>query len=693
MKSLHGKLVGFICVLLTLNTSATVRYVDVNGANATPPYLNWNTAATNIQDAIDAAVTGDLVLVTNGVYETGGRTVPGVPGNNRVVITKALTVQSVNGPQATFIRGFQIPGTTNGSTAVRCVALTNNARLVGFTLMGGATPIGAEGGGARGISPFSCTLSNCVLTANAASLGGGAYGLTLDNCRLSTNAATSGGGANGCNLNNCELSYNSAVDGGGAYLCQSLAGCTIIANTASGSGGGASSSGANNTILYYNSAPTGSNYFNMIFNLNVCCTTPLPPTGSGNITNEPLCVDFAAGNFRLQPDSPCLNGGLNGAAVGTLDLDGLPRIVDHRVDMGAYEFPSIYRRPGQVAMWGLNDGITVPPELTKDVVAIASGSGQALALKSDHTLVAWQYAFPSFTNLITDPIGFVAVAVNEDFWAAIKTDGTVKVWGNSSTVTNFPSGVTDVIAIAPGHSHGLVLKSDGTVITWGTLAPAVPSGLGNVAAVAVGFSHSAALKTDGTVVCWGTSAYGLTNVPANATNIVSIAAGANHNLALKADGTVIAWGFNGQGQTDVPVGLSNVVAISAGFSSSLALRDDGTLVWWGYFGTVNSLEVQTPLTNSSLPNIVAISMGLDSLMLLNDPRSTFVPATNPVKAGESLSFSLASQKGSVYAPQYKNSLADSLWTRLPLVRGNGGIVLITDPAASGPQRFYGVRRW
>ena len=50
-----------------------VHYVDSASSSSAPPYLTWANAATNIQDAIDAAFGGEVVLVTNGVYANGGR--------------------------------------------------------------------------------------------------------------------------------------------------------------------------------------------------------------------------------------------------------------------------------------------------------------------------------------------------------------------------------------------------------------------------------------------------------------------------------------------------------------------------------------------------------------------------------------------------------------------------------------------
>jgi hypothetical protein len=94
--------------LTTFSSSAATHYVDINGTNATAPYTDWSIAATNIQDAVDAATNGELVLVTNGVYATGGRRWAD-SGTNRVTLTNSITLQSVNGPAFTFIVGHQVP--------------------------------------------------------------------------------------------------------------------------------------------------------------------------------------------------------------------------------------------------------------------------------------------------------------------------------------------------------------------------------------------------------------------------------------------------------------------------------------------------------------------------------------------------------------------------------------------------------
>src|SRR6185436_9846003 len=128
-----------------------------------------------------------------------------------VAVTKPLTLRSVNGPEVTVIRGFQVPGTTNGEGAVRCVYLTNGAALVGFTLTNGATReccdavLGRSGGGGVWCESASAVLSNCTLTGNSAGYGGGAYRGTLNNCTLTGNAAEFGGGAAYGTLNNCAI--------------------------------------------------------------------------------------------------------------------------------------------------------------------------------------------------------------------------------------------------------------------------------------------------------------------------------------------------------------------------------------------------------------------------------------------------------------------------------------------------------
>jgi hypothetical protein len=470
---------------LVSHAGATVRYVDVNGTNSTPPYTNWSTAAVVIQDAVDVADPGDLVLVTNGLYQTGGRAANGTLPN-RVSVAVPLTLQSANGPLVTFIQG----NPAGGALGVRCAYLTNGALLSGFTLTSGSThtsfydgadklgggaycEAGAvvsncvftgnsayEGGGASdgtlidctlqgngaargGAAEFStlnhcivsgnqameaggvafgvlndctlesnysarygaathmCTLSNCTLLGNWAdgagggasygtlinctllgnggSHGGGAFDSYLTNCVLLTNSASAGGAVSFCGLDNCRLAGNTASLGGGTEYgglnncvlvgnlasegagawcgslnnclvtgnsADSLGGggfgctlnnCTVVSNSAT-SGGGINGGTANNCIVYYNSGSSNANFADAT--LAFSCTTPAPASGSDNFDCEPLLVNLAGGDFRLQTNSPCINAGNNNYAPAVPDLDANPRVRGGTVDVGAYEFQS-----------------------------------------------------------------------------------------------------------------------------------------------------------------------------------------------------------------------------------------------------------------------------------------------------------------------------------------------------------------
>jgi hypothetical protein len=407
MNTRHHPILFASAILLASlgSTLAATHYVDQHNTNSMPPYTNWATAATNIQVAVDAAVAGDEVVVTNGTYATGGR------NGNRVNVDKWLSIRSVNGPQLTTI---------DGSGLVRCAYLTNSASLSGFTLFNGYVDPGgpyATGGGlfcqstsaavsnciltgnlalygggaaggtlnsctlsnnavrgqgsygASGGGAYYCTLNNCTLSSNRilpttnisflAGGGAGAVGCTLNNCWLTGNSAGqgNGGGADDCTLDNCILSGNSATYGGGAADCM-LNNCTLTGNLANaGSGGGAfggvNAAGRcwlNNCIVYYN-WPNNYDVLDPLLDpsyiyLYYCCTTPDPADfgmgGIGNITNAPLFVDTNSwANLRLQSNSPCIRSGGNFYVTSATDLDGNPRIVGGAEDIGAYEYQSL----------------------------------------------------------------------------------------------------------------------------------------------------------------------------------------------------------------------------------------------------------------------------------------------------------------------------------------------------------------
>lgn len=364
--------------------AASIWYVHTNGSDAANG-TSWLTARRTIQAAINLANSNDTVLVSNGVYSTGGLVVDGGDGiTNRVAITNAITVKSLNGPQWTIIQGARDPVTTNGDAAVRCVYVGLNATISGFTLTGGATRFtfghqSGKGGGAwcepsgvvsnciitgnsacfRAGGASEGTLNNCALTANEAQYGGGASYSTLNDCLISNNIAffygggVDGGTANRCTfnnnragygggasaviLNNCLITGNVADDSGGGTCYGAAINCTIVGNTASNVGGGSYIGELTNCIVFYNSAAAAPDLKYILADY----TCSPGANGIGNITNAPQFIQESAGNYRLAPQSPCRNTGSNADAPGATDRDGKPRIAGGTVDMGAYEYQDL----------------------------------------------------------------------------------------------------------------------------------------------------------------------------------------------------------------------------------------------------------------------------------------------------------------------------------------------------------------
>ena len=366
---------------VTASNSVTVEiypgytnYVSLAGGHA-HPFTNWGMAATNIQAAVAANIPGGVVLVADGVYADGGAAVAGGP-TNRVALTNALAVRSLNGPAATTITGAG-PG---GDAAVRCAYLGAGARLSGFTLTGGHTWTTGDtdraqsGGGAW--CETGAIVENCWFHGNAASQwgggvrggtvwasilwdntavnGGGASGAALQQCILSNNTASGeGGGASGGALEN-SLVVNNQADYGGGVARAALTNATVANNQAAQSGGGAYRGTALNSILFFNTAGVSwSNYFNTVCQYS--CTTP-DPQSLGNVTNDPLFADAANGVYRLQGGSPAVDSAQNTGLAE--DLLGVPRPLPGTLggvpapDMGAYEYTAAhYVAPGGAHVW------------------------------------------------------------------------------------------------------------------------------------------------------------------------------------------------------------------------------------------------------------------------------------------------------------------------------------------------------
>lgn len=177
----------------------------------------------------------------------------------------------------------------------------------------------------------------------------------------------------------------------------------------------------------------------------------------------------------------------------------------------------------------------------------------------------------------------VAISLGGDHSAAIKSDGSLWLWGwngyyqigdGTSTVAWAPIEILDgVESVSLGGDHSAAIKSDGSLWTWGgspnwsfdsathinrNVESPVPSRvMDDVASVSLGDSHSAALKFDGSVWTWGWNQYGQLGTgkwysvydPTQVIDSASaVSLGGNHSAVTKDDGSIWVFGANSVGQ-------------------------------------------------------------------------------------------------------------------------------------------------
>lgn len=271
----------------SLTARAATWYVSPNGSDAAAG-TNWATAKLTIQAGLNAASANDTVLVTNGVYATGGSTIPS-QSSQRVGFINSInvTLQSVNGPAVTIIDG----GTNTG-----CVQFyqTSGSRLSGFTLTHGfATGHLDFGNGSAGLGIF---LSRSVL---------------VDNCWIIDNRVANGAGAGVSMLDS--LGYNG--------YSNRIVNCVISGNLSTGNG-----IGCNGVYLALGAYAHEITFDNCIISSNATGGVYLDPNNSDPAFNLiPNSVVFnncqIANNYAQGNDFP--NGGGNGAAVSAAYLSGI----------------------------------------------------------------------------------------------------------------------------------------------------------------------------------------------------------------------------------------------------------------------------------------------------------------------------------------------------------------------------------
>jgi len=260
------------------------------------PSLSYPT----IQDGIDAAAVGDIVLVADGIH-TG-------PGNkNLEFYGKAIPVRSLNGPLNCII---DCEFTGNGF--IFNWGEGPDSLVSGFTIIHGMSWSGG------GISCYSSspTIDDCIISGNAAgSGGGGGIGCydesspTITNCTISGNEAVGGDGGG-------ILIYNNYP----SFYFPTITDCTISNNDSDSYGGGISTFGntfvaVTNCSISGNSAKGGggidSGLSSKVWITDCTISDNIAESGGGGIYNESF---VAIANCLVSQNTAYAGGGIECSA-------------------------------------------------------------------------------------------------------------------------------------------------------------------------------------------------------------------------------------------------------------------------------------------------------------------------------------------------------------------------------------------
>ena len=263
------------------------------------------------------------------------------------------------------------------------------------------------------------------------------------------------------------------------------------------------------------------------------------------------------------------------ASTGSADLGVMPAgSFPIPADLGAvksfaqdHENVLALQPDGSVIAFSLSPGYPArtPPAPLTGVKSVGVGDDHSAVLKANGTVVAWgdNYAGQCNANGVAN---VRQLEVSPYASILVLNDDTVSFYGYA-----YAPVPTNLRAKKVSAMNGYVaaIRTDGTVVVWGQIYDGidqVPGGLDHVVDIDAGNSHVLAIKDDGTVVAWGNNDFGQCNVPVGLHDVIAVEAGFYMSYAIKADGSVAAWGSNAYGTLPSINGLMAQIKDSGNFS-------------------------------------------------------------------------------------------------------------------------------